>query len=475
MRLDVSNVDMASLTLIARGGQGEVYEAPGGSIRLDTIGYSAKTVYKQYVRPLSTEEVEALDARQAFFWELKIEDKETLLNLAAWPCQLVERDGDVVGFTMPRIHDDFVGTFQGLQGQVREHICELQFLLNPNDYLVRIGLNIGDHQRFEFLETLAEALVSLHSLGVVVADLSPRNLLFSLDPVTRVYFLDCDSMALHSLGVDSEIETPGWRVQDLNPREKLGTTYSDAYKFGVVALRIFAGDQAVQDPSHIRGRVSGDLQRLVERSLSFNPTERPLPCEWLGAIREEKQSSAQASDPPKEPELQTRHLVPAVPDLQMGSSRTRGELSSLGILAVVAVVISSIYGAIFFALPVPGRFVMLFLLFVASAIVLRISFDKFAEERYCHFAAGISLAGLLLLHLLMYLWTINRSDDVLRWPEDAWMIIGLFISWVFIFAFWFYGFTRSDWHLCSGPTQASCTPFAHSESTLDRKSTWTGV
>ena len=122
---------------------------------------------------------------------------------------------------------------------------------------------------------------------------------------------------------------------------------------------------------------------------------------------------------------------------------TRHKFRSFFIIVLVVDFIDITYGRIFLALPVRDRYVMLVLLLVASEIVVVISIKYFAEERYRDFAARITLASFLLFRFLTYLGIIDRSDDVLHWPEDALIIIGVTIIYcVFLFAFWLYGFKQ---------------------------------
>ena len=82
-----------------------------------------------------------------------------------------------------------------------------------------------------------------HRHGVAVGDLSPKNLLFSLGPPVKVYFVDCDGMRL-GRSVLPQVETPDSAVRDVNRTEELATPASDSYKLALLTLRLFAGDQS---------------------------------------------------------------------------------------------------------------------------------------------------------------------------------------------------------------------------------------
>ena len=56
-------------------------------------------------------------------------------------------------------------------------------------------------QRVALLQNLAVILSRLHGLGVVVGDLSPKNLLFRLTPSPSCFLIDCDAMRVRGASV----------------------------------------------------------------------------------------------------------------------------------------------------------------------------------------------------------------------------------------------------------------------------------
>ena len=77
--------------------------------------------------------------------------------------------------------------------------AEFQHLLNHRSVLEARGIDLDDAQRYSLLREVASALAFLHKHGVCVGDISPKNLLFSLDPAAAVYFLDCDAMRINGI------------------------------------------------------------------------------------------------------------------------------------------------------------------------------------------------------------------------------------------------------------------------------------
>lgn len=54
----------------------------------------------------------------------------------------------------------------------------------------------------------------MHKHGVYVGDISPKNLLFSLNPYEAVYFIDCDAMRINGVSVQRQVKHPaGMRPQ----------------------------------------------------------------------------------------------------------------------------------------------------------------------------------------------------------------------------------------------------------------------
>jgi serine/threonine protein kinase len=261
------------LVQVGEGGQGFVHLTDAVKINKEW-----PVAYKEY-KPTTTFDPVML-ARMVGF--VPDQDRDTglwLCETTAWPAALIGRDGDVCGFLMRRIPDEFQQPW-GDGGAVVP--AAMQYLLNPQQYLDRKRISINNRQRLQLLEDVADTLSRLHSLDIVVGDLSPNNLLVRLSGTPRCFFIDCDAMRLHGDDVLEQVETPEWQVPGVN--EPIATSASDAYKFGLLAVRLFAQDQMGADPSVLAG-VSADLGVLARRSLDVNSTTRPAPGDWLPALR----------------------------------------------------------------------------------------------------------------------------------------------------------------------------------------------
>ncbi|MEV6350091.1 hypothetical protein [Actinoplanes sp. NPDC051851] len=337
--LEVNLADLGPRTRIGTGGQGTVY----------ALVEDPRLVYKEY----ATRFVDDVDVTTLHrFVRLGSgdgADAAALLGLAAWPTAVVRKDGVVRGFLMPRVPPEFTVELRWPSGP-SSVLAQVQYLLNDERYLRARGLHVDDRLRLEFLRDTASALATLHRLGVRVGDLSPNNLLFSPVVRPRCYFLDCDGMRLGDDTVLEQAETPEWHLPA--DAEELGTEASDAYKFGLLAVRLFAGDQQVRDPAVARKRMDGAVHRLAVRSLDADPGRRPGLAQWLEPL--EKVITKTPSVPPPireaapEPEpvlvgevLPPRATVPGPQPVRTGPGRQFWSWF-IGISTIVSVLVGLI-------------------------------------------------------------------------------------------------------------------------------------
>ena len=275
-----ARVNLAALQLgplLDRGGQGSVFRVLD---RADDQG--RPLVYKQYnpelIAQLNTAALDQLVDLPLNSTELA----DWLHERTAWPQALVEDQGNVVGFLMRVIPERFRFDFQSSPGVSSAKFCQFAFLLNSDGYVRSSGLHVTDQDRLLLLADIAAVLGRFHRMGVAVGDFSPKNLLFSSDGSHRTFFIDCDAMRIDGATVLKQVHTPDW---ELPAGAEAGTPAGDDYKFGLLAIRLFARSQTARDPSEL-ARVSAYLGQLAHASQDPDPRNRPGASAWLEALLE---------------------------------------------------------------------------------------------------------------------------------------------------------------------------------------------
>ncbi|MFE2061830.1 hypothetical protein ACFXDH_05425 [Streptomyces sp. NPDC059467] len=287
------------------GGQGIVYGVP------DPAGlFPGQTlVYKEY-RKNVVYSADALYEMVCFRQRLTPGERAFLDERLTWPTVLAYRGPnpqdpvpsrnqgtEVVGFLMGRVPASYqVRIPPGNEAKPQA----MQYLLNDDAYATRIGLLVDDVRRLELLLDLARTLDWLHRRQVVIGDLSPNNVLFTLQGPqgeARCLLIDCDSMRCLGRDVLDQVATPDWEVPDT---EQKATPASDSWKFGLLAARIFSRSFDSTDLVPLRA-VSTELANLASRAQSLDPVRRPALVEWLKPLElahhraGQQQAAAQAA------------------------------------------------------------------------------------------------------------------------------------------------------------------------------------
>lgn len=257
----VARVDLSKLTLgpeLGRGRHGQVAAVSGLLIRRQWTA-AVKIYWPDVLRDLDQA---VLERMVAFPGQLALPDSRWIGENTTWPVVLAERGGAVCGFLMRAVPGEY--SYPG------------------DSYLDAAHAGIADADRLRMLRSLAMALVRLHEIGVVVGDLSPRSVLFSYGSSARCLLLGCDAMQLNGQTALSQVEAPGWEVP---VGEAKTTMASDAYKFGLLAIRLLARDPKSRDESVIAS-MSSELGLLAALSQSLDPMRRPSLRAWVGALEQ---------------------------------------------------------------------------------------------------------------------------------------------------------------------------------------------
>lgn len=307
-----------------RGGQGRVYRPARVPIGLGR----GPVVVKLYRRPPPAAGAEILAAMVSWSRALEPDQRAQLQRLTAWPVRVVSAAGLPVGIVMQDVSGRFSVPFVMPSGR-REHVLlALEHLLGSDTYLQLRGLDVAldTVTRAEVAERVSGALAFLHRHAVVASDIAPSNVLIGLgDRRVEVCMIDCDSMVFRGRQALESVETGDWDIP-ASFGEPPRTRASDAYKLGLVVLRLFARSHDARTVApHLR-HVPIELRDLLYRALAPDPANRPPAGEWqrvlggllaAGHLNDRYPGPTPAPPPAPAPgqptvmSLSSRRLVPA--------------------------------------------------------------------------------------------------------------------------------------------------------------------
>jgi eukaryotic-like serine/threonine-protein kinase len=285
LRVDIRNLPLGGE--LGTGGQGRVLTA--GGFLVNGQWPAAVKIYSPGVRgeidKAALEEIVGLPR------QLSPDNARWLYDNTAWPAAIVEDAGVVCGFLMRVVPQEYYFDFRMQTQGFRRKLADIAFLLNSDHYVSSSGITVSEHDRLALLGTFAAMLSRLHDLDIYVGDLSPKNLLFSLHPLPACFILDCDAMRVRGQTVLTQVHTPDWEVPDGEPT---ATAAADVYKFGLLAVRLFARDQVCYDEGPLAA-LSPELGRLAALSQHLDPARRPKLGDWIVPLQE---ASLRASTAP---------------------------------------------------------------------------------------------------------------------------------------------------------------------------------
>ncbi|MDO5730482.1 hypothetical protein [Corynebacterium sphenisci] len=264
-----------SMPRLGDGGEGVVY-ALDAAHRYE----GRPCAYKEY-KPQATIHEAHLRAMVAFLGKLNDRQRDWLLQRTAWPTRIVVDGGRVTGIIMPLIPEAFFGDFSVGQN-VRRSQKEVQLLLNDPAFIAKRGIALDDTAKYAFLADVADMLRVLHGAGIVIGDLSARNILFNIGGTPASFLIDCDSMHMPEGDNPALVQTPGWEAPQA---ETEATTANDLYKLGLLVLRLLTGQQMTRDTALLTPETPMRVRLLAARAIDGSPGDRPGAGEWCRELR----------------------------------------------------------------------------------------------------------------------------------------------------------------------------------------------
>jgi hypothetical protein len=274
--------EFGELVPISRfGGQGRVYRpavVPAG------VG-PGPVVVKLYRRAPPAGAHHVLREMVAWGHLLEPDHRMALQRIAAWPLAVVHRGDVAAGIAMPDVSWRFSAPFVMPSGRRERVLLTLEHLLGADDYLQMrgLGVRLDTFSRAEVAERICNALAFLHRHAIVASDIAPNNLLiaFGAGDEPEVCLIDCDSMVFHGRQALTPVQTGDWELP-AGFGESPNTRAADAYKLGLVVLRLFARSH---DARAAVRHVPLELRGLLVRALDRDAVNRPPAGEWQRALR----------------------------------------------------------------------------------------------------------------------------------------------------------------------------------------------
>jgi hypothetical protein len=211
-----------------------------------------------------------------------------LQRAAAWPLAIVRAGEVAAGIVMRDVSARFAVPFVMPSGRRERVLLTLEHLLGADNYLQMrgLGVRLDTFTRAEVAERICDALAFLHRHAIVASDIAPNNLLvaFGESDEPAVCFIDCDSMVFCGRQALASVQTGDWEIP-ATFAEPASTRAADAYKLGLVVLRLFARSHDARMPAPHARYVPEDLHGLLARALAPDAVNRPPAGEWQRALR----------------------------------------------------------------------------------------------------------------------------------------------------------------------------------------------
>jgi len=279
-----TGLNPATLVEIGHGGEGRVYEFTD----------NPELVYKEYfVSSQTPPNPEALARLIDLPASWSVAERKWFETRTVWPKSAVLDHGRLRGYIMNRIPETF-SRLHGIRKNPRSVLCDWNFLSLRNNYRSNTNLtsdipDLGTADITQLVVDLSKTIAFLHEHGVIIGDLSGRNLIWTNQPSLYVMLIDCDGFRIRgSSGVNYTKQTPDW----IDPALKgPANQQSDIYKLSLAAFRAIWGAGTDLPPTGIADleappHVPAKLPSLIARSSTTS--QRPTAAQWVQELTESR-------------------------------------------------------------------------------------------------------------------------------------------------------------------------------------------
>ncbi|BCJ42888.1 hypothetical protein GCM10010168_03720 [Actinoplanes ianthinogenes] len=320
---------LGRLRQLARGGTATVFLAP--ELRIPGLP-GERFVYKRYTDATKRRAGPSLTTGLAGFVRFRERlpepQREAWDARIIWPvCVVVDEAGAADGVVMRLIPDRYFQDFRKRAGGVHRKPREIETLFGDDETALRKGLPpVGVTDRLRLVRAVAAAYGMMHKQGVVVGDISGRNIIYDPDPARpSVLVVDVDSARVKGSRAvfGMQPHTPNWQPPEalaasaeltgltdpdedtrdrLRDRWAIQSTRTDVYKFALMTVRILAngrGGAVSREPSGarrvLRDRLGEPAAALLDASLSPEPRDRPAMRDWYELLQPRHRAQPQAA------------------------------------------------------------------------------------------------------------------------------------------------------------------------------------
>lgn len=274
---------------VASGGSALIYE-----VRLTTMTSKLTTgnyLFKEY----KTFEINSVSVPHLNSIVDRIEGNKDakLKSRLAVPLALVFRDKQFIGFLMKKLDQGCTFTLTRSTGATEPKLMTLDYFLASWETRSKLSVpELDPWRRWALLLDFWETISKLHENGVVIGDISHKNLVVLRKSGAkqrvrdRLLILDVDSFSTRTHLLNTKATTPLWEVPEESVNSLQEAKAADVYKAGLVTFRLlqqffknvdssFSSSQSNLVTEMLQSKFSKPHSDLLASTISSDPNRRP--------------------------------------------------------------------------------------------------------------------------------------------------------------------------------------------------------